>query len=213
MHKLVVTGVGTGVGKTVVSAILTDLLEADYWKPIHSGPDDERDVEEVKRLVGGPSRRYHDEAYCLKTRASPHYAAQKEGVLLDASRIQLPKTEATLVIEGTGGLFCPFDDQSLVCDHFRNWQADWVIVSQNYLGSINHTLLTVSALQNWGIQPVGIVFNGEDAFCCEPFIQRYTGLSVLGRLRTESHIDSQMIRRYSRSWRSQASLPPHWILA
>ena len=86
--KLFITGIGTDVGKTVASAILTQALEADYWKPIQAGDLDHSDADKVKALVSNKKSQFHPNAYALNTPASPHYAATLDGIVLDIKKIQ-----------------------------------------------------------------------------------------------------------------------------
>jgi dethiobiotin synthetase len=213
MQRVVVAGIGTGVGKTVASAILVHLLSGDYWKPVHCGAAAESDRACVQRWVGGDRARYHAEAYPLAAPASPHHAARLEGVKLDFDRLVLPRTRAPLVIEMTGGILVPFDDRSLLLDFFLTFEADWVLVSRNYLGSINHTLLSAEILASRGIRPIGLIFNGEPNRDSETFIEAYTGLPVLGRIACEPRIDSTTIKSYSARWAGEPFLPSHWHVA
>lgn len=203
MERFIVTGIGTGIGKTVVSAILAEALGADYWKPVQCGIRGERDVLRVAELLENGHRRCHPESYCLRFPVSPHQAARMEGISLDSDQLQVPHTLAPLVIEGTGGVMAPFDDGSLLLDHLVKWGAKWIVVSKNYLGSINHTLLTIAALRGRGIEPLGIVFNGEPNADSERFILSYTGLPLFGRVFQEESVNSQTIKRYSEQWVAQ----------
>src|SRR5690606_3561748 len=146
-----ITGIGTEVGKTIVSAILTEALEADYWKPIQAGDLDNSDTDKVKALVSNSKTVFHPNAFALKTPMSPHAAAEIDGVLIEKKKIQRPKTENSLVIEGAGGLLVPINDSETILDLIR--PEDFVIlVSRHYLGSINHTLLSMEALKNRGLK-------------------------------------------------------------
>jgi dethiobiotin synthetase len=161
MKPLFVTGIGTDVGKTIVSAILVEKLQADYWKPIQAGDLDNSDTIKVKQLVSNTTSVFHPEAYRLKQPFSPHKAATLDGVGIDIKKIKMPKTDNQLIVEGAGGLMVPLNNTHLMIDLIDKLKADVILVSRNYLGSINHTLLSVEALLNRGINIRAIVFNGD----------------------------------------------------
>jgi dethiobiotin synthetase len=163
MHKrpIFVTGIGTGVGKTIVSAILVEKLNADYWKPIQAGDLEQSDTLMVKQLVTNPISYFYPEAYRLTQPYSPHKAAALDGIVIDPEKIVLPETDNQLIIEGAGGLMVPLNDSFLMIDLIKKLDAEVVLVSRNYLGSINHTLLSVEALKSRDIPLKAIVFNGD----------------------------------------------------
>lgn len=179
MKRIFVTGIGTDVGKTVVSAILTEALEADYWKPVQAGNLEDSDTITVRKLVSNPRSFFHPEAYRLQAPMSPHAAARLENLELDLNEISMPETANNLVIEGAGGLMVPLNDKLLVLDLVAKLNCPVVVVSRNYLGSINHTLLTLEALKQRNIPVAGIIFNGEPNAESEDFILNYTGVSKL----------------------------------
>lgn len=159
--RIAVVGIGTEVGKTVVSALLCARLGADYYKPISSGGSDRELVAEWS------GQRCFPETVCLKTPVASHTAAQIEGVSLDLRGVQLPPSDR-LVVEGAGGVLSPFCGHTSMLDLFLQWELDWVVVSRTYLGSINHTMLTISALRARGVEPKGVIFVGErDDYICQ----------------------------------------------
>ncbi|WP_312312807.1 dethiobiotin synthase [Empedobacter brevis] len=158
--KLFVTGIGTGIGKTIVSAILTEALQADYWKPVQSGDLDRSDSELVKSLTSG-NIIIHQERYQLQLAASPHQSAKKENIEIKLTDFSLPVTSNHLIVEGAGGLFVPLNEKEFMLDVIQHLNLPVVVVSTNYLGCINHTLLTIEALKNRGILIDLFVFNGE----------------------------------------------------
>ncbi|WP_312921573.1 dethiobiotin synthase [Empedobacter brevis] len=158
--KLFVTGIGTGIGKTIVSAILTEVLQADYWKPVQSGDLDRSDSELVKSLTSG-NIIIHQERYQLELAASPHQSAKKENIEIKLTDFSLPVTSNHLIVEGAGGLFVPLNEKEFMLDVIQHLNLPAVVVSTNYLGCINHTLLTIEALKNRGILIDLFVFNGE----------------------------------------------------
>lgn len=160
--NIFVTGTGTGIGKTVMSAIITEALRADYWKPVQAGFSEGTDSEWVKSVLSNEVTTVHPEVYKLKLPASPHIAARQENITIDPNKIlsALPKAD-NLVIEGAGGLMVPLADNYFVADLVKLLEARVVIVSKNTLGSINHSLLTAMACKQKGLRVLGWVFNGE----------------------------------------------------
>ena len=198
--KLFITGIGTDVGKTVVSAIITQALEADYWKPIQAGDLDTSDTHKIKAYVSNSKTNFFENSYALNTPASPHLAAEIDGVTIDIQKIKEPKTKNHLVIEGAGGIFVPINTTEAIVDLI---QPDYkvIVVSRHYLGSINHTLLTIEALQNRSIKIAGIIFNGEKNEATESIVLSKTGLNFIGRLEIEPYIDTNVINEYADLWR------------
>lgn len=198
--KLFITGIGTDVGKTVVSAVITQALEADYWKPIQAGDLDHSDTHKIKAYVSNSKTKFFENSYALNTPASPHLAAEIDGVTIDIQKIKEPKTKNHLVIEGAGGIFVPINTTETIVDLI---QSDYkvIVVSRHYLGSINHTLLTIEALQNRNIKIAGIIFNGEKNEATESIILSKTGLNFIGRLEIEPYIDTNVINEYADLWR------------
>jgi len=201
LQHLFITGIGTDVGKTVVAAILTEALHADYWKPVQAGLTPTTDAATVRQLVSNPHSRFHPEAYRLALPASPHAAAAAEGIELTPSAFRLPHTENHLVVEGAGGLLVPLAPGFLMVDLLAQLGLAAVVVSRNYLGSINHTLLTLEALRQRQIPVRGIVFNGEPTPATEDFIAQYTGVPILPRVLPEPVLDAAVVRRYAAEFR------------
>jgi dethiobiotin synthetase len=180
--SLFVTGIGTGIGKTIVSAVLTEKLNADYWKPVQSGDLDDSDTLKVKSLISNNSSVFYPETYRLTQPYSPHKSAAIDGIEIDIDKFITPKTTNDLIIEGAGGLMVPLNDRFLMIDLIKKLNISVVLVSQNYLGSINHTLLSVAILKQHDIDIAGIIFNGKTDTNSESYILNYTGVNVLGRL-------------------------------
>ena len=206
MKQVFVSGIGTDVGKTVVSAILTEALQADYWKPIQSGDLDNSDTIKVKKLVTNNKSFFHPEAYRLPLPLSPHAAAAQAGIEIDINQINLPATENNLVIEGAGGLFVPLNDQVLMITLIKKLNIPVVLVSANYLGSINHTLLSVEVLQAREIPVAGIIFNGEPTPATEDYILAYSGLPKLLSVLPEKEINKQVVKKYATALSSHLNL-------
>lgn len=193
--KLFVTGIGTEVGKTVIAAILTEKLKADYWKPVQAGDLDDSDTMKVRALVSNSVSVFHEEGFRLNHPMSPHAAAERDGVEIGLEDFKMPQTENHLVIEGAGGLMVPLNDQDCVIDLIEGSGAEVVLVSRNYLGSINHTLLSIEALKNRGIPVRGVIFNDEENAETERVILKMTGLKCLGRVELLKELTQEAIAK------------------
>jgi len=200
--KLFITGIGTDVGKTIASAIITEALEADYWKPIQAGDVENSDTHKIKKYVSNTKSKFFENSYLLNTPASPHLAAEIDGVLIDVAEIKEPKTKNHLVIEGAGGLFVPLNTTDTIADLIKP-EYKVVVVSRHYLGSINHTLLTIEALKQLNISIAGIVFNGDALPSTENIILHKTGLKMIGRIENEPYFDKNVIKEYADEFRAE----------
>lgn len=200
MNKYFITGIGTEIGKTIVSAIVTEALQADYWKPIQAGDLEYSDTHKVKELISNPQTVFHPNSFSLKTPMSPHAAAEIDGVEISAARIIEPHTQNDLVIEGAGGLLVPISDTETIADLIKP-DHKVIVVSRHYLGSINHTLLTIEALENRNLNCIGIIFNGKENKSTEEVIQKMTGLPVLLRIREEETFNKEIVGRYAEELR------------
>ncbi|MEQ6335495.1 dethiobiotin synthase [Sphingobium sp. MK2] len=182
MSVLVVTGTDTGIGKTVFAAGLAAALGAHYWKPIQAGVDPDGDKEEVARLSGLPASHILPEAYRLATPASPHLAARIDGVTIALDRLALPQVDGPLVVEGAGGVLVPISETLLMADLFAHWGQPVILCARTALGTINHSLLSIEALQSRGVPIAGIAFIGEAHAENERIIPLLAGVPSLGRL-------------------------------
>jgi dethiobiotin synthetase len=190
-----ITGISTEVGKTVAAAIITEALQADYWKPIQAGELDNSDTHKVKRLISNSKSVFHENSYALKTPMSPHAAAEIEGVTIDLKKIIVPKTKNHLVIEGAGGLLVPLNNSETILDIIKpNYKV--IVVSRHYLGSINHTLLTIKLLQEKGFD-IAIIFSGDAHKTTEDIIVKMTNVSVIGRINEEPYFDKNVVKEYA----------------
>ncbi|MDI9256288.1 dethiobiotin synthase [Flavobacterium sedimenticola] len=198
--KLFITGIGTDVGKTVASAIITQALEADYWKPIQAGDLELSDTHKVRARVSNDTSQFHPNAYALHTPASPHLAAALDGITIDLKQIKEPQTNNHLVIEGAGGILVPLNDTDCIIDLIK---PDYkvIVVSRHYLGSINHTLLTIEALKNRKIEVAGIIFSGDENEATETIILKKTGVPCIGRIDNEPYFDANVIAYYADTFR------------
>lgn len=192
-----VTGIGTDVGKTIASAILCEALKADYWKPIQTGIALGKDSDTVKSLLTNSSSVIHPESYLFPKPLSPHVASESETIEL--KNIQIPQTKNSLIIEGAGGILVPINPTETLLDVIKKVQAEVVLVSRNYLGSINHTLLSVEVLKQLHVPIKGIIFNGEDTCNGEEIIIKKSGLNVLGRIPEVKKLDKETILNLSKT--------------
>jgi len=194
--KIFVTGISTDVGKTIASSIIVESLEADYWKPIQAGDLENSDTHKVKSRISNSKSRFYPNAYKLNIPASPHLAAEMDGITIDLKQIQEPETENHLVIEGAGGIFVPLNEKDAIIDLI---QPDYkvIVVSRHYLGSINHTLLTVEAIRNRGFEVSGIIFSGNENKSTESIILNKTGIRFIGRIDEEPYFDQNVIKEYA----------------
>lgn len=200
MRKIFVTGIGTDVGKTVVSSVLVEALKADYWKPVQTGSFFSTDTAKVQKWVANPQSKFHPEGCLLKQYMSPHAAAELENVELSLAQLVLPETSNTLIIEGAGGLLVPLNRTEFMIDMIAKFDAEVVLVVQNYLGSINHTLLSIEALKSRGLKILGVIFNGPPHQLSQDIITDHSGLKVLGRINKETDLNQEVISRYAKEF-------------
>ena len=197
-QKIFVTGISTEVGKTIVSAILVEALKADYWKPIQAGELDYSDTHKIQNLISNTKTKVFPNSYALKTPMSPHAAAEIDGVKVNLKNIIEPDTDNHLIIEGAGGLLVPLNDKNTIADIIKaNYKV--VLVSRHYLGSINHSLLSIKYLQNLGFE-VFVIFSGNKHKTTEDIIQKMTAVKVLGRINEEKEFSKEVILKYAKQF-------------
>ena len=199
--KLFITGISTDVGKTIASAIITEALEADYWKPVQAGDLHNSDSDKIRRLISNTKSVIHANSYALTTPASPHLAAQIDNVAISLEQIKEPVTDNHLVIEGAGGLMVPLNDQLSIVD-LINDDYKVVVVSRNYLGSINHTLLTLELLKGRALPVAGIIFSGDRNPSSETIILQRSGVGCIGYIEQEPYFDQNVIKEYADAFRA-----------
>ncbi len=202
--KLFITGISTHVGKSIASAIVVEALEADYWKPIQSGDLENSDSQLIEKLISNKITKIHPNSYALKTAVSPHLAAQLENIIIQTNHIQVPKTFNHIVIEGAGGIFVPINNTEMIVDLIQN-DFRVIIVSRHYLGSINHTLLTIEALQLRNIDIAGIIFSGNKNHASESIILEKSRLKMIGRIEEEPFFDQKTIAKYATIFKKNLS--------
>ena len=192
-----VTAIGTDSGKTIISAIITEALQADYWKPIQAGTI-ERDLLKVASLITNEYSILHPEQHLLNTPASPHDAAEIDGVTIQLADLYLPETTNNLVIEGAGGVMVPINQQGeFIIDIAAKFEAEIILVINLYLGCINHSLLTINELKRRNLKVKGIIFNGESNPVSEAFILNYSGYPCLLQVDKHETFTSELLRMYA----------------
>ncbi len=195
MKRIFVTGISTEVGKTIASAIIMEALAADYWKPVQAGELNNTDSHKVARLISNNKSKIHPCTYELNSPMSPHAAAEIDDLTIDVNTIFEPETSNHLIIEGAGGLLVPLNDTDTILDLILpNYKV--IVVSRHYLGSINHSLLTINWLQLKGYD-VSILFSGNVHPTTESIILKKTRVKCIGRINEEKTFDQEMIRKYA----------------
>ncbi len=193
-QAIVIAGTDTDSGKTVFSAGLVAALDGYYWKPVQAGLIGETDSQIVRRLSGLGPNRILAESYRFATAASPHFAAERAGVTIDAATLDIPSTPGPLVIEGAGGLAVPLTRNLLQIDLFARWKAPVILVARTRLGTINHSLLSIEALKRRAIPILGVAFSGDANADNERTICEIGGVKNLGRLPFVDPLDARALR-------------------
>lgn len=191
--QFIITGTGTGIGKTLASATLMLGLDADYWKPMQSGTPTDTDT--IKSITGFPAARFHREAYCFKHPLSPHIAAEMDGISIDITGIKPPATIRPLLMEGAGGLMVPITRSILMIDLFKSLGAPVILCARTELGTINHTLLSVEALRTRGIPLHGIVFLGPEMKDTQTTILAFAKTRQLGHIPVLNSISPDILKQ------------------
>ena len=199
-RPLFITGIGTDVGKTLISAILAEALQANYWKPVQAGYEQGTDAKWVSQMLSNNLSVVHEEVYKLKTPASPHIAARIDSIEIDGELIKengdsllQALNGRPLIIEGAGGLLVPLSKGLMVADLIKMLNAKVILVSRNYLGSINHSLLTASYCRANGLDVAGWIFN-DDYLQYESEIVSWSGYPSLGAVPKLETIDRSIIK-------------------
>ncbi len=194
-QRYFVSGIGTEVGKTVVCAVLVEKLKADYWKPVQAGELDNTDTMKIQSWISNETSQFFAERWSLDHAMSPHAAAALQDVQIKLTDFTLPSSQNSLIVEGAGGLMVPLNsDGDLVIDLIEQLRLPLILVIQNYLGSINHSLLSIEALKSRNIKIAGIIFNGDEVSTSEKIIIDSTGIPVLGRVAKMTSVDKQSVK-------------------
>ncbi len=198
MRTIFVTGIGTDVGKTVVSAILVEALKADYFKPVQTGTFYSSDRKKIEKYISNSVSKFHPESYSLGQYMSPHAAAEQEGTTIELEKIELPACDnKCLIVEGAGGLMVPLNEKEFMVDLIHKFNAEVILVIQNYLGSINHSILSLEAIKQRKLNLLGIVFNGPPHQMSEDIILKHSGSKLLGRVAKEIEINKEVVSKYA----------------
>lgn len=197
-----VTGIGTGVGKTVTATILAKALKADYWKPVQTGSSEGTDASFAGLYVDKQVSKIHPPAYLFSHPSSPHYAARLENCTIQLKEIQLPSSDNRIVAEGAGGLLVPLNEKHTVADLILHLQLPAVLVASNYLGSINHTLLSIAYMRQKKIPLLGIIFNGKKFLDNEEIITRFSHVPVLGFVEEATEFNAHFFEKQSAALRT-----------
>ena len=193
--RLFVTGTDTGVGKTVISAILMAGLRGMYWKPVQSGLDEMTDTEWVREKTGLSGNHFYPETYRLRLPLSPHASALHEGLRIDLRLFKIPEVKESghLIIEGAGGVMVPLNEVHLMTDLIKKLDSPVLLVSHNSLGAINHTLLSLEKLRREGLEVVGVVMNGPKNSINRKAIEHYGEIDVLAEIEYMPVIDPKKL--------------------
>ena len=196
MKNIVIAGINTEVGKTVVAAIFAKAFQATYWKPVQCGMPSDRDwVKNHTQTFCYPSK------FLLKTPCSPHLAARNENIRIDTHQLKPPEHNGLLIIEGTGGILAPLNEHETWIDAAMQWDAAWVLVHRHYLGSLNHCLLTIEALKQRKVPLLGVVFNGEGDMETEEMLLKKAKSQSLGKLAWEKELSPLKIEEIAYIWK------------
>ena len=200
MQDIFVTGIDTEIGKTIVSAILVQALGYDYWKPVQCGSLNKTDTDIVKTLVSRKDIQFHPEQFRLHKPASINIAAKYDGVHITLDCFQTPKRKKQLVIEGAGGVLVPLNDTKCIVDLIQKLSCKVIVVTKNYLGSINHTLSTLQVLKHHGCHIIGMVVNGDRESDIESTIEKLSSIPILFHVSHEKVLNKSRIKYYAQKW-------------
>lgn len=192
--SFIISGIHTGIGKTICSAVLCEALGYDYWKPVQAGELENTDSHTIKRLTY--TCQTFPERHSLTIPASPHYAAREEGIEIKLSDFELPLSDRGIIVETAGGILSPLSETVSNLDLMAKLNLPNILVSNNYLGSINHTMLTIAALENRGIKTVGIIFCGEEVRSSRTYITNQTKIPILCSVPQFEELDAAAIQRF-----------------
>jgi len=206
MYKQVaIAGIHTGIGKTVASAVLAEALDADYWKPVQAGELDNSDTKIVGSLLNNGASRVHPEAFRLTKPMSPHAAADIDNVVIDHKTFSFPATEKPLLIETAGGLLSPLNSIATMAEFISYYKLPAILISSNYLGSINHTLLSLEVLKNRNIPLAGLIMCGHPNKDSEEYIETYSGISITARIPFFEELSKEAIAQCAAGIKTQLS--------
>lgn len=201
--RIFVTGIGTGIGKSVISAVLVKALEADYWKPVQCGLEGGSDRQQVATWAGSPEAQFYAEQFVLQAPVSPHLAAAQEGKSIHLADFKLPQSQRPLVVEGCGGVLVPLNNEDAVIDIAAKFGMSVIVVVAHYLGSYNHSLLSIEALRNRGLPLLGLCCAGRRDAEAAAFLSAKMELPLLLEMEEEAAIDATVIAKYANIFRER----------
>ncbi|MFM1914224.1 MAG: Dethiobiotin synthase [Bacteroidota bacterium] len=193
----IIAGIGTEIGKTIASSILVKALNFNYWKPVQSGNLEDSDTINVRKLVGQTEGEFFESSYNFINPLSPHTAAELENRKIELKNFILPESNRATIVELAGGIMVPLNDSETNLDLIKKLNLPVVLVSRNYLGSINHTLLSYEILKRENIQILGLIINGKENSSGEKFILNYTQLPIILRINEEEEFNTEKIEEYA----------------
>ncbi len=199
-YRIIICGTDTDVGKTVVSSLLVQGLNAMYWKPIQSGLEGGGDTNRVCQLIKLPKERYLPEIYKFKSPVSPHWAAEKENLIIEPHHLQLPLLDENLIIETAGGVMVPLNREYLQIDQLKNWMMPIVLVGRSGLGTLNHTLLTIEALNKRKVPIMGLILNGPFHQDNPKTLEAFGGIPIIAELPTLENLSAEAL---TLEWKKQ----------
>lgn len=193
----IIAGIGTEIGKTIASSILVKALNTNYWKPVQSGNLEDSDTINVRKLVGKTEGEFFESSYNFIHPLSPHTAAELENRKIELKNFILPESNRATIVELAGGIMVPLNDSETNLDLLKKLNLPVVLVSRNYLGSINHTLLSYEILKRENIHILGLIINGKENSSGEKFILNYTQLPIILRINEEEEFNTEKIEEYA----------------
>ncbi|HXW18019.1 MAG TPA: dethiobiotin synthase [Candidatus Acidoferrales bacterium] len=202
-----VTGTDTGIGKTVLSALLCAALDGIYWKPIQTGASEGTDRATVMKLAEMPASRTREESYIFEPPVSPHLAARWARERIDLARVHKPAIAPgeTLVMEGAGGVLVPINEKEFMIDLMQHLGAPVVLAARSSLGTINHTLLSLAALRNATLSVAGVVLIGEANKDNRKAIEEFGDARVIGEIPKLEEINRKALREiFERNFDAEA---------
>ncbi len=191
--KFIICGTDTDIGKTLISSFFVRGLNSYYWKPIQSGRETETDSEFVQRISQVSKEKIIKEAYLFNTPVSPHWAAEIDNKKIDRKLLNLPTIDGPLIVETAGGLMVPITRNFLQIDQIKLWGLPIILVCRSSLGTLNHTLLSIEALQSRKIKILGLVINGEKHLDNPKTLASFSGLPIIAEFPFLENIDGNKL--------------------
>src|SRR6267142_6230989 len=202
MRKAIaIVGIHTGIGKTVASAILAESLRIDYWKPVQAGDLQNSDSKKMRSLISNAESVVHPEAVRLNHPLSPHEAARLDGVEINFKSMVWPETPRPLLVETAGGVMSPMNDEATMVDFVSFYNLPAVLIVRHYLGSINHTLMSIEVLKRREINVLGLIISGHANPASESFISAHTPFPILAQLPELPVVDASSVKEVARTHR------------